>query len=233
MDSIPQNALDNCDCDPPAAPGIYAIINRINRHVYVGSAKSLIHRKEHHFRDLKAGNHKNHHLQRAYDHYGSDAFCFVVLEAVEHVEDLLAREQHYIDTLNPEYNIARTAGSSLGVKRSPEFKKKISIVHTGRKHTIESRLNMGAPKRGRKQSPEHIAKRSAARIGKKQSPEHAAKSRVTFLGGKHTPEARAKMSEARLGKKRSPETLAKIRETRAAKREARLAQQKANQPPLF
>lgn len=233
MDSIPQDALDNCDCDPPATPGIYAIINRVNRHVYVGSTVNVAQRKQDHFKTLKAGTHSNAHLQHAYDRYGSDVFAFVVLELVEHVDHLLVREQHYIDTLNPEYNIARTAGSSLGVKRSPEFKKKISIVHTGRKHTIESRLNMGAPKRGRKQSPEHIAKRSAARIGKKQSPEHAAKSRVTFLGGKHTPEARAKMSEARLGKKRSPETLAKIRETRAAKREARLAQQKANQPPLF
>ena len=32
----------------------------------------------------------------------------------------MAREQHYIDTLNPEYNILRIAGSRLGSKQSPD-----------------------------------------------------------------------------------------------------------------
>jgi group I intron endonuclease len=92
--------------------------------VYVGSAKNLLHRKQHHFHDLKAGNHKNDHLQRAYNHYGPDAFLFGVIEHVEHVELLLTREQYHIDTLNPEYNIARTAGSNLGAQLTPETKAK-------------------------------------------------------------------------------------------------------------
>ena len=31
---------------------------------------------------------------------------------------LLEREQYYLDTLKPEYNILKTAGTTAGVKRS-------------------------------------------------------------------------------------------------------------------
>lgn len=39
------------------------------------------------------------------------------------------REQYYIDTLKPEYNICKIAGSSLGVKHSAESNKKKSDNH--------------------------------------------------------------------------------------------------------
>src|SRR5579871_3988760 len=124
MISAPQDSPDF-----PTVPGIYAIINCVNQQRYVGSAKNLLQRKQHHLGDLQAGKHKNSHLQRAYDHYGPDAFNFVILELVEHVENLLEREQHYIDTLNPEYNIARTAGSNLGVQFTPEHRAKIGAYN--------------------------------------------------------------------------------------------------------
>lgn len=38
---------------------------------------------------------------------------------------LLEREQYYIDTLNPEYNILKIAGSRLGVKHTLEVIEKI------------------------------------------------------------------------------------------------------------
>jgi group I intron endonuclease len=110
----------------PSTPGIYAIVNLANQHFYVGSAKNLLARERHHSRDLAKGKHKNAHLQRAYDFSGPDSFCFTILEHVERMEDLLAREQHYIDTLNPDYNISRTAGSNLGMKFTPEHRTRIS-----------------------------------------------------------------------------------------------------------
>ena len=88
----------------PQTPGIYAIVNLVNQHFYVGSAVNLLKRQQRHLRDLATGNHKNDHLQRAYDRYGADAFRFDILEHVEHVGDLLVREQYHIDTLNPEYS---------------------------------------------------------------------------------------------------------------------------------
>lgn len=35
------------------------------------------------------------------------------------------REQHYIDTLYPEYNVLKTAYSSLGYKHTPESLEKV------------------------------------------------------------------------------------------------------------
>ncbi|HKV59521.1 MAG TPA: GIY-YIG nuclease family protein, partial [Ktedonobacteraceae bacterium] len=198
MDSIPQNAPDDCGRDLPAAPGIYAIINRVNQHVYVGSAKSLLHRKQHHFRDLKAGNHKNPHLQRAFNSYGSDAFLFVVLEPVEHVENLLVREQHYIDTLNPEYNIARTAGSNLGVSPSLETRAKMRAARLANEHMPEQMEKLNADRRGKHLSPEHRAKITANQIGKKLLPEHRAKISAAHLGKKKTPEHSANIRAAKL-----------------------------------
>jgi group I intron endonuclease len=39
-------------------------------------------------------------------------------------EDLLKREQHFIDLLKPKYNILNSASSSLGFKHTEETKKK-------------------------------------------------------------------------------------------------------------
>ena len=49
------------------------------------------------------------------------------LEILEHCKpsDLIKREQYYNDLLKPEYNNLKTAGSSLGVKRSKETIAKI------------------------------------------------------------------------------------------------------------
>ena len=171
MDMIVPYSLTQCACDfvsdLPATPGIYAIVNRVSQHVYVGSAKSLIHRKHHHLRDLKAGTHKNHHLQRAYDCYGADAFLFGILEHVEHVEHLLTREQYYIDTVNPEYNIARTAGSNLGMQFTPEHRAKISAKRLTHEHMPEQMEKLNADRRGKHLSPEHRAKISSEPKGQK------------------------------------------------------------------
>ena len=52
-------------------------------------------------------------IANAISKYGLEAFEFVILEFTEK-EDVLSREQLFIDTLNPEYNIAKIAGSTLG-----------------------------------------------------------------------------------------------------------------------
>ena len=44
---------------------------------------------------------------------------------------LLEREQYYLNTLNPEYNILKQAGSSLGFKLSQETKIKMSNAKKG------------------------------------------------------------------------------------------------------
>ena len=53
------------------------------------------------------------------------------------LEDLREREDYYIDSLKPEYNILQKAGSSLGYKHSEEAKIKMSALAIGRKHSLE------------------------------------------------------------------------------------------------
>ena len=106
--------------------GIYKITCTANGRFYVGSAVDLAKRKRDHFSYLKRGTHGNQHLQNAYNKYGRKAFKFAVLEHVADVEALIDREQHYIDTLEPEFNICKVAGSQLGVKRTEEVRAKMS-----------------------------------------------------------------------------------------------------------
>ena len=52
----------------------------------------------------------------------------VILEFTEPVE-LIVREQHYIDTLNPPYNILKKANSLLGFKHSALTRKRLRVIN--------------------------------------------------------------------------------------------------------
>lgn len=84
--------------------GIYEIVNNINGKRYVGRTTNLKHRKNHHFNDLRKGEHYNRFLQRSFNKYGEDAFTFNVLEHCPSLEDTIERERYYIELLGTEYN---------------------------------------------------------------------------------------------------------------------------------
>jgi len=99
------------------------------------------------------------------------------------VDNLIQREQYYLDTLKPEYNICTTAGSTLGKLHSLEAKDKISITKKGtnlaeansffgQTHSEESRERMAEAKLGRTLSDLTIEKLRAAQLGKKFTEEH-------------------------------------------------------------
>lgn len=73
-------------------------------------------------------------INRALLKYGYANFKLEILEYCE-VCDLLAREQHFIITILPEYNTLKSAGSLLGYKHKQESKLKMSISKKGFKHT--------------------------------------------------------------------------------------------------
>lgn len=194
----------------PNSPGIYCIVNTKDQSFYVGSATSLKERKHHHFRDLRAGNHKNAHLQRAYNRDGIKAFRFCILEHVKHVSDLLDREQHYIDTLDPHYNIARTAGSNLGMKFTDEHKGKISAARRSNPDMPAQMAKLNADRTGKPLSPEHRAKISKNQIGRKHSEASKEKVRAAHLGKPKTPEHAANISAGKMGHEVSEATRVKI-----------------------
>jgi group I intron endonuclease len=113
---------------------IYSIINLINNKKYVGSAINFKKRKQIHLSDLRNGTHHSITLQRSWEKYGEDNFVFIVLEEVDNSEDLIKREQWWIDNSSCEYNIAKVAGSSLGIKRRKETIEKVRQANLGLKH---------------------------------------------------------------------------------------------------
>lgn len=84
--------------------GIYIITNMVTAETYIGSSVDIARRWSDHRRELKTNRHKNALLQAAYDRDGLNVFHLGVLEHVEQVEQLLCREQHYLDLLKPAYN---------------------------------------------------------------------------------------------------------------------------------
>ena len=84
--------------------GIYILTNNINGKRYIGSSNNIRKRLWKHRSLLRHNKHENQYLQNAWNKYGENSFTFVVLEKCE-IDVLLQREQYYIDTLKPEYNI--------------------------------------------------------------------------------------------------------------------------------
>lgn len=197
----------------PNTSGIYAI--RRDQRLYVGSAVNIRSRWSDHFSKLQSGKHENSYLQRAWDKYGEEAFEFIIIEECP-VEQLLVREQHYIDLHPVRYNLCPAAGSPLGYKHTPEAKAKISAAGKGRKHTPETRAKISASNMGRVISPESRKRISASLTGHKAAPEAREKISTSLIGNQraaghvHTAEAREKMSAAGKGRKNTPEHNANI-----------------------
>jgi len=135
--------------------GVYAIVNLATGDFYVGSAVKG-----------RMGNRFHKHLfggtgsiitYAAVLKYGLRNFAFVILESVEGpVNDdsnkkLLMREDYYLSTLQPIYNIAPKAGNTLGVKHTNETKHKMKINYSS-----ERREAIGALNRGKTLSPQTV-----------------------------------------------------------------------------
>jgi len=105
--------------------GVYAIFNSIDDRIYIGSAVLIGKRIREHKNDLCASRHKNIHLQRFFNKYGPASLHFALIREVQK-EHLISVEQFFIDALRPAFNINLKADSSLGIKRRPETRKRLS-----------------------------------------------------------------------------------------------------------
>lgn len=96
--------------------GIYKIQSkRKPDRIYVGSSNNLGKRWYFHLLLLKRNKHHSIKLQRHFNKYGiEDLEYSILLECDFNKEDLLSKEQFFIDALNPYFNICKVAGSSLG-----------------------------------------------------------------------------------------------------------------------
>jgi len=224
--------------------GIYKIQSKIKpERCYIGSAVNIDYRWKVHLYDFKKNKHHSIKLQRHYNKYGKQDLIFIIVELC-FPEFLTAREQYYIDTLNPFFNICKIAGSSLGIKRSEETKQKLSIVRRRRDpHSIETRKKMSSSNIGkhyRVASKKTILKLSESHKGKipwNKGIKTGLHPKNTFQKG-HVPFNKGrKMSEKQKvnsgrkkgfipwnkGKKLSPESIIKREKTRAINRKLKIA----------
>lgn len=105
--------------------GIYLWTNKINGKRYVGSSIDLSARLRNYFNLSYLASSKDIMIiYKALLAYGFKNFTLEILEYCD-PSVLLEREQYYIDTLNPEYNILKIAGSRLGVKHTLDTIEKI------------------------------------------------------------------------------------------------------------
>ena len=109
---------------------IYQITNTINQKIYIGSAVYFAQRKGEHLYKLRRNIHPNKHLQNSFNKYGETVFKFDILEYCTK-DTLIEKEQHYLDTLNPNYNCLKIAYSSMGFKHSKETKELLSMKFKG------------------------------------------------------------------------------------------------------
>ena len=202
--------------------GIYQITCTVNGKRYVGQSIDIKRRFNQHKRKPPDG------MREDFELYGVDKFKFEVLEECA-PENLTAREDFYLDTLKPEYNI-RTEGHGISDaareklrrdrtgKKRPDISRRVKCVETG--EVFESLraaakwCNVPAPNL------------SALLSGKGRTlggyhwiyadeDEEAALERIRQMpeGRKRTDESKDKQRQAKLGKKHTPEHCEKIRQS--------------------
>lgn len=122
---IDYNQLPEISC-------IYKIVNLQNpTRIYIGSTVNLKERVYHHINSLKKKDHHSYLLQRAVNKHGLDNFNVHIIDFVKE-DNLKVKEQWWLDTLEPFYNIAKTADRPEG------------------SYTLETRLKTSQTLRGRK-----------------------------------------------------------------------------------
>lgn len=178
-----------------AKSGIYMWTNLLTGDIYVGQSGDLSKRFRKYFTLSYIKSQESFIISRALIKYGYINFSVSILEYCDK-SSLLEREQYYLDSLQPQYNILKIAGSSLGYTHSQDSKDKRSKalkgVYTGSKSALF----------GRTHNEDTIAKMSLSRSGEKNyfyGKTHNEKTielmRDKALNRTHTSETKDKMSK--------------------------------------
>lgn len=134
-----------------AAAGVYLITCTVTGDQYVGQTKCFVARLGQHVGDLSYNRHPVTAMQEDWVKYGPHAFTYEILEVVVDTDrlKLLEREQAWIDTLSPKYNMAisydvtrsrrrqalrsRSSLAASNIKKARKTAKSMKIAHAQRK----------------------------------------------------------------------------------------------------
>lgn len=128
--------------------GIYRWTNLINGKSYIGSSSNLGERFYRYYKIdylTKILARTRSFICNSLLKNGYSNFKLEILEYCER-KDLINREQYYFEKLKPEYNILKTAYSSLGTNHTEETKNKMSQLALGREFSEETRAKISASK---------------------------------------------------------------------------------------
>jgi group I intron endonuclease len=203
-----------------AASGIYAITNKVNGKKYIGSACHLKNRWKTHKSRLNLGQHHSAKLQNAWRKHGSDSFTFDVIEYVDDKNDLIAREQDWIDHYNAAspsgYNVSPTAGNCLGVRHGDEVKAARSAILKGRTRAAEVCAKISAAKLAKSEDEKRLISARVSAALKARTAEAKAESAARAVETKRArgnlksrPDAVERQRAAITGRKLTPEAIAK------------------------
>jgi len=156
--------------------GIYRRVNKKSGKSYIGSSLNLSLRLSQYFSLAVLNRDDSMIIYKALLKYGYYNFTLEILEYCE-PSKCIGREQYYLDLLKPEYNILKTAGSTLGFKHTEETINKFRT----RKHSEETKKRMSEVPRGKRTEE--------------------AKKRMSEAKKNMTEETKKKMSEAKKGNK--------------------------------
>lgn len=155
--------------------GVYRWVNKVNGNTYIGSSVNLARRLRTYFDFSYLSVRVQKTKSRVYSAILKHGYANFQLEILEYStkENVISREQYYIDFFKPQYNLNSTAGSRLGSNHSEETKRTMSNFFQGRKLTEETKnllslANKGInnPNFGNIHSAETKALISLARLGK-------------------------------------------------------------------
>lgn len=124
--------------------GIYCWTNKKTGFSYVGSSIDLARR----FRDYFNVNYLARPGRKMiiYNSLLKNGYSVFKLEILEYClpENIVSREQYYLDLLKPKYNILKSAGTVLGFNHSEETRDKIRSARTGTKLSEETKIKIGS-----------------------------------------------------------------------------------------
>lgn len=168
----------------PAACGVYWIVCLIgSKKVYVGSSYDMADRCYRHLWMLVNNCYFSPHLQRAWIKFGSDNFCFEVLEHSLSRDNVLEREQYWIDATaccnqRYGYNVNPIADRPPVVPMTEaglaKMKAGVSRAHRGIPKSASHRAKIGASQRGVPESPTDRARNIAVLRAYWANPENVA-----------------------------------------------------------
>lgn len=155
--------------------GVYMIRNKLNGHIYIGSALSKTARsnriyigyRNHFYNSHKATNVR---LRRAMVKYGKHNFEFIIIKWADATE-VRKEEQKEIEKRKPEYNILTVVEDNVSYKHSEEVKtvysekrkEQIGALNRGKNLSIETRERISESRKGKHREVSEKFKKSRAR----------------------------------------------------------------------